>query len=287
MFKKILLAATLISAVTPALAANERWFEVELYIFERQGNAFEEMAENPANINQRQPIDMILPRYTQTNATAELSTCSEQDKIDNPDACTPQEDTSINYPSKISASIGASQPQHARIGQSTVLLANSQSQFAGIISALNKEGHKSLLHMTWQQSMKPRRQAIPVRLVAGKEFSKRYDEDGFTIDQQQTAASKYNYDMTYGQSPLKPIWQLDGAINIYLEHYLYVETALTLREEGRKKGNIDGSDATSVPYLYKIWMAQNKRVISNEIHYFDHPNMGMILQIRKMAQPAS
>ncbi len=285
MFKKILLAATLISAVTPALAANERWFEVELYIFERQGNTFEEMVENPANISQRQPVDMILPLYTHVSSTAEQSVCSEQEVQDNPEACEPQEDTSTSYPSQIPSSIGASEPQQAQIGQSTVLLASSQAKLTDMISKLRREaGHKSLLHMTWQQSMKSRRQAIPVRLVAGKDFSKSYSDDGLPIEHNSDA--QYGLDSYYSQSPLQPIWQLDGAINIYLDHYLYIETALTLREEGRKTNEIDGS-TSSMPYLFKVWMAQNKRVISNEVHYFDHPNMGMLLQIRKMEQPTS
>ncbi len=283
MFKKILLAATLISTVTPVLAANERWFEVELYIFERQGNSFEEMVENPANISQRQPIDMILPLFS-SSSTTEQTICSEQELLDNPD-CGSQKSTT-NYPSQIPVSIGASQPQQAQIGQSSVLLASSQAQLTDMINKLKREsGHRSLLHMTWQQSMKPRRQAVPVRLVAGKEFSKQFSEDGLPLNFQQETHSQYPISFAY-DAPLTPIWQLDGAINIYIDHYLYVETALTLRNEGKKSSEVDGNLST-MPYLFKVWMAQNKRVISDEIHYFDHPNMGMLLQIRKMTQPTN
>ncbi len=90
----------------------------------------------------------------------------------------------------------------------------------------------------------------------------------------------------------KPVWELDGTLNIYLDHYLYVETALNLREEGSKTLEVmgketelnDGSKLTT-PFLYAYLMKQNRRVRSDEIHYFDHPRMGMILQIRKMQQP--
>ena len=39
------------------------------------------------------------------------------------------------------------------------------------------------------------------------------------------------------------------------------------------------------PYLMSIPLEQNRRVKSDEIHYLDHPEMGMVIQIRKMAQP--
>lgn len=41
------------------------------------------------------------------------------------------------------------------------------------------------------------------------------------------------------------------------------------------------------PYLMSIPLEQNRRVKSDEIHYLDHPEMGMVIQIRKMAQPSA
>ena len=37
--------------------------------------------------------------------------------------------------------------------------------------------------------------------------------------------------------------------------------------------------------LKPIRFQQNRRVISGEIHYFDHPYMGMIVQIRRHKRP--
>jgi len=41
------------------------------------------------------------------------------------------------------------------------------------------------------------------------------------------------------------------------------------------------------PYLESIPLIQNRRVRSGEIHYFDHPQLGVVMQIRKMAQPTN
>ncbi|WP_220733480.1 CsiV family protein, partial [Shewanella morhuae] len=85
---------------------------------------------------------------------------------------------------------------------------------------------------------------------------------------------------------------------IYLNHYLYIETALNLRKEGRKLMPVmpsDGTDTSAAlttpkvmtPFLMSIPLEQNRRVKSEEIHYLDHPEMGMVIQIRKMAQPSA
>ncbi|MGB6137688.1 MAG: CsiV family protein, partial [Shewanella sp.] len=40
-------------------------------------------------------------------------------------------------------------------------------------------------------------------------------------------------------------------------------------------------------FLQSIPLIQNRRVRSGELHYFDHPQLGIVMQIRKMAQPTS
>ena len=96
-----------------------------------------------------------------------------------------------------------------------------------------------------------------------------------------------------------PVWELDGKLNIYLQHYLYIQADLRLREQGILEHKFDeGEDAELLEhntadehvqkaehFLFSIPMIQNRRVRSGEIHYFDHPKMGMFIQIRKMKQP--
>lgn len=98
----------------------------------------------------------------------------------------------------------------------------------------------------------------------------------------------------------EPVWELDGKLNIYLQHYLYIQADLRLRDPGllqhKSKGNEelalsenpqDNEHAQAAEhFLFSMPMIQNRRVRSEEIHYFDHPHMGMFIQIRKMKQPA-
>ncbi len=70
-------------------------------------------------------------------------------------------------------------------------------------------------------------------------------------------------------APIQP-WSIDGFFKVHLDHYLYINSELTI---------IDVAKDTEAKN--KITFKQNRRVISGEIHYFDHPYIGMIVQIRR------
>ena len=108
-----------------------------------------------------------------------------------------------------------------------------------------------------------------------------------------------------------PIWRLDGFLTIYLNHYLFIETDFDLRkiEQVKQLIEIDDfdnqtdntitmtNDSETLPkaffeqpsklvnQLTSHPMKQHRRVRSKEIHYFDHANMGMIIQIRRFKIP--
>ncbi|MGE6647918.1 CsiV family protein [Shewanella colwelliana] len=302
MFKKrILLVIALLSLPFISQANEERWFEVEVYLFERQGTPFEEVVDHVTRHQQRQAVDMISPLFSTdiTGASLGLEGCSAQAWLETPELCNQQlSSVQVSHPSHIPFAIGATEETYAQPGESTVLLSQSQAKLGDIIAKLSRErGHKSLLHMTWQQSMLPRHRAKPVHLFAGDDFSSRYTQAGHIANQvNDTVIPQFDFSSALStKAAVPPIWQVDGAIKIYLDHYLYVESAIKLREEGSKQvpmqedystAVIEQAQTTPMPFLYSIWMSQNKRVKSDEIHYFDHPNMGMILQIRKMKQPS-
>lgn len=64
------------------------------------------------------------------------------------------------------------------------------------------------------------------------------------------------------------VWQLDGLFKLHLDHYLFVNTEFNLRLPQADK-------------LQSIYVKQSRRVISGEVHYLDHPYLGIVLQIRR------
>ncbi len=115
-----------------------------------------------------------------------------------------------------------------------------------------------------------------------------------------------------------PVRELDGLVTVSLNHYLHIDLKLAYRRVGERtiqlderttlpapmrsantdqntinqnSNNVstllnDGTMPISVtqthPYLATIVMDQRRRVRSNEVHYFDHPEIGVIMQIRRM-----
>ena len=89
------------------------------------------------------------------------------------------------------------------------------------------------------------------------------------------------------QQPIEPVqpWYLDGLFRLHLSHYLYITadfniSNLTASELATAKlAGVDELNWQSIPF------SQNRRVISGEVHYFDHPYMGMVVQIRRYKKP--
>lgn len=100
------------------------------------------------------------------------------------------------------------------------------------------------------------------------------------------------------------LWELDGNFKVYLQYfnrvpYLHIDTDLVYRKEGppglmetqaaRIPAELDPAlDATDAPQyqLYGLPFDQLRRIISNQIHYFDHPMFGMVVQLRRYHRPA-
>lgn len=72
-------------------------------------------------------------------------------------------------------------------------------------------------------------------------------------------------------------WLLDGMFKVHLDHYLFINSEFTIPI------NTNPNDVKRNELL--VPFKQNRRVISGEIHYFDHPYMGMIVQIRRHTRP--
>lgn len=367
MFRKTaLLAAFCLLPLSQASA--ESWFEVEVFLFERNQPSAEVWPETPKQPNLAKGRDLITPALISAPDSS-MTPCSADERAVDQLRCDAL-DLQIaayvpEYPKPFPVTVAAANPASATPGASAVLLGKNQLQFTDAVRQLSREaGVKPLLHMSWQQAMQPRHASVPVRLFAGEDFSDRFVAAGTRVQPSQpypealestplgeasaTAGNAAaNAEQPQGsnlaallggeQAPVAlrrerpdPVWQLDGLLNIYLSHYLYIETDLMLRSPGSRKvevleetaalqestaGNLASGDivaqpssgSTSAlpatneatieamntevvmeeqPFLYSIPLTQNRRVRSGQIHYFDHPKLGLIIQIRKMAQPA-
>ena len=117
-----------------------------------------------------------------------------------------------------------------------------------------------------------------------------------------------------------PVWQLDGLLKIYLRRFLFIEADFDFRQPGHRvlsdadkihlmalleneqhtlaqtfslntMGEETAEEPNMIPatvgWLNSSHFKQNRRVRSNEIHYFDHPQGGLVIQIRRIEKPQS
>lgn len=90
----------------------------------------------------------------------------------------------------------------------------------------------------------------------------------------------------------KDVWELDGLLRVYLVgNYLHIDTDFNLREpesfsqqlssvEEQANAWLQG-EVEEVPFLRAYHLKQLRRVISHEMHYFDHPKFGILVEIRR------
>jgi len=110
-------------------------------------------------------------------------------------------------------------------------------------------------------------------------------EKALTFDNTEQGFSTEALMLTAPQMPIQP-WFINGSLNVYLKGvYLNINADfnilnLTLAEhETLKLRSNNESELIAIPFQ------QKRRMISKEAHYFDHPYMGMIVQIRRHKRP--
>lgn len=156
----------------------------------------------------------------------------------------------------------------------------------------NHAAFTPLLHIVWRETVPSRHRSTYLGIMAGR----RLPDD-------------------LRNTPNAPKWEIEGGIRIYLQHYLYIDTQLLYTEVQKQRhtepaeqivskesnseqvldnGNVIISTPKSIESvspeydkeLVSYKFDQKRRVRSGEIHYFDHPKIGMLIQIRKIKKPA-
>ena len=113
------------------------------------------------------------------------------------------------------------------------------------------------------------------------------------------------------------LWEIEGLFKVYLNRFLFIETQFNRQQEATRlildpDAQPEGTDALAdagqpavatgpigdetpktlpprieVPWLQTYPFEQHRRVRSKEIHYFDHPKMGIVVQIRRFKRSSA
>ncbi len=290
MFKAAFVSLLIAGLALPGVAHAQRWFEIEVLMFKRNVDPDKTAESWPdqTHLETSGKGKEVFSRWLtpiKTNETEFIcdettNTCSEQSVA-----------VSIEAPSAVPVVIKG---ENFSSGRSDFVI-QSSNRLKMNAKRKRLEQHAAytpLLHMAWKMPVSSKRRSVPIHLFSGKNYQHKFNIDGGLN--------------TDGNSP-EPVWQLDGLLNIYLQHYLYIKGDFQLRREGLMAvlqpgttemsaeiadteqpvvlGNLQPVDTERKqlePHLYSYPFQQYRRVRSGEIHYFDHPLMGMLVQIRKL-----
>ena len=165
-------------------------------------------------------------------------------------------------------------------------------------------GFEVLMHTAWRQGDQGKSSAPVFHIQAGKDFSKQFNADG-----SEKGAVTASTDGFQEETIDKPLYELDGKLQIYVQHYLYAETTLDLKAPSVREvklqeqqieldspvsgaeSNVQVGNLTEISptveveeFLKSYRMEQKRRMRSTETHYLDHPLLGMVIQVRRVAQ---
>ena len=170
-------------------------------------------------------------------------------------------------------------------------------------------GFEVLLHTAWRQGDEGKSQAPIFHIQAGKNYADSFNPDGSARQPQDEP--QIPVEGVVEQTMPAPIYELDGTLQVYVQHYLYAETTLDLKEPSTRDvvlkdkqlelevspddqdanvqlGHLESVSPTQEveTFLKSYRMEQKRRMRSGETHYLDHPLMGMIIQVRRVDESA-
>ncbi|MGV2990120.1 peptidoglycan binding protein CsiV [Vibrio sp. E150_011] len=266
---KKLIPLLLLLVSMPSLA--QRQFDIEVIIFKR--------AVNPEKVNESWPNDL----------------------------------TQIDFKRS-----GAMNDANYRASKGVKMLPYSAYQLNDEVAKLKKHaGYSVLLHKAWRQGDQGKASAPSFHIRAGKDYSSTFNTNGSVKGSNDNQSSPV--DGVTEVAIDKPLYELDGKLQIYVQHYLYAEAQLDLKSPSSKEVVIAGptpiqesdtelmaplatGDASEPDnnviagnlqevevqtevqtFLKNYRLDQKRRMRSNETHYLDHPLLGMIIQVRRVA----
>ncbi|MDH5408722.1 MAG: peptidoglycan binding protein CsiV [Gammaproteobacteria bacterium] len=152
-----------------------------------------------------------------------------------------------------------------------------------IDSLKQSENYKILLHTGWRQPGMPREKALSVNFKhAIAEIESAEETTTGIINPEQTGTTTKNPEQADSPEPAKITGNLQGVIKIILSRYLHTDIELVYKKTTEDflanrfdADYLENRAGKSDTYYLK----QLRRMRSKELHYIDHPVIGVLLKI--------
>lgn len=159
------------------------------------------------------------------------------------------------------------------------LLPASSNRLDGVEKVFRlSSSYNPLLHYSWQQPATERRDARFVKIQKLVE-----DTTGLVSDTVETDAEP-----EFIEALIEPDRIVDGAIRIRSGFYLHVDVDLNyftaLPQENRLMQTAMTDEQPDPFATSPVQLKETRKIKLNEIHYFDHPMFGLIIQVSRLNQ---
>ncbi|MCW8346470.1 peptidoglycan binding protein CsiV [Vibrio sp. ZSDZ65] len=129
---------------------------------------------------------------------------------------------------------GAISDANYRASKGVKMLPYSAYELTGEVEKLKKHaGYSVLFHKAWRQGDQSKAYAPTFHIRAGKDYSSTFNVDGSEKGSNDSYSSPV--DGVTEVAIDKPLYELDGKLQVYVQHYLYAETQLDLKAPSSKE----------------------------------------------------
>lgn len=300
----ITLAALCLSGLLFGQSANEqpRWYQVELIVFSRTEMTAESWPEEPG-LKYSEPVVELKPAAAsevvldEWLADIDNSLPIVQQAIEEDDT---NDETNDDIP-PASIAIVAPEPILIQLPQQPfTLLDDSQLQLTDMAKRIARQSDfQQLFHGAWRQPIAARKTAENILIRGGKQYDDHYELEGsislgleryLHIDTDLwlstfvATAEQHNY--FWARLP-KPPTPLNAELEIQPNDSFSLDNTFTdTSAQGRLQPSMPSydnffDDLTTTSYAVErtIALRQQRRMRSNELHYIDHPLLGVVIKI--------
>ncbi len=155
-----------------------------------------------------------------------------------------------------------------------VTLAANARDLADVNSRLSASPrYRVIKHLVWRQPGLGKASAKSVRIQGGTDYAVQFPD-------RLSMGNATNAQQFVGESiATNSLLELDGTVKIVLGRYLHVYTDLVFRQPITTTSSEEDGTSENFTSLIDIRIQNRRRMRSRELHYIDHPKLGMLIQI--------
>ncbi|MDX1335335.1 MAG: CsiV family protein [Gammaproteobacteria bacterium] len=152
---------------------------------------------------------------------------------------------------------------------------SSEFTLAGAAKALEKSPRYTLLrHIMWEQPGLEESKALKMPIAGGRDYREEYPK---RMQSRWEANEQGQMVEIPGPENLN---ELDGSVTLVLGRYLHIYTDLIFRKPVIvEQLDEETQEITETRALFDIPVQSHRRMRSRELHYLDHPMVGILIEV--------